>query len=133
MKEPMLNQTLSIGIVIVNFALLFYSIAIIREQKQKTINKATIVCLTLGIICDITSTIFMIIGSKRIPITVHGFIGYSALLAMLADTVLIWRRWIKFGSGFAVNKTLHSFSRYAFCWWVIAYIAGAILAFKTKS
>ena len=128
----MLNQTLAIGIVIVNFALLFYSIAIIREQKRKTIDKATVIFLTLGVFCDITATLFMIIGSKRIPITIHGFLGYSALSAMLIDTVLMWRRWIKFGSGIAVNKTLHLVSRYAYCWWVIAYIAGAIVAVKIK-
>jgi hypothetical protein len=128
----MLNQIIIIGIVIVNFALLFYSIAIIREQKRKTIDKATIVFLTLGVFGDITATVFMIIGSKRIPITIHGFMGYSALSAMLVDTVLIWRYWIKFGSGAPVNTPLHLFSRYAYYWWVIAYVAGAILAFKMK-
>jgi uncharacterized repeat protein (TIGR03987 family) len=129
----MLNQTLVFGIIIVNIALVFYSIGIISEQKRKVIKKTTIVGLTLGILCDITATVFMIIGSRRIPLTFHGIIGYSALLAMLVDTVFIWRHRLRFGSGINVGRRLHLFSRYAYCWWVIAYIAGAITASIIKA
>jgi hypothetical protein len=51
--------------------------------------------LTIGIILDITATCFMIAGSHRIPITFHGILGYSALAAMLIDTVLIWKTRIR--------------------------------------
>jgi hypothetical protein len=126
-----MNLTLITGIVIVNFALVFYSIAIVPEQKRKVITKATLFYLTLGIACDVTATIFMIIGSKHIPITVHGCIGYSASLAMFADTALIWSFWIKFRDKI-VHEKLHIYSRYAYMWWVVAYIAGSLLVMVKK-
>ena len=81
---------------------------------------------------DISSTILMIIGSRKIPITVHGFIGYSALAVMLIDTILIWRFWRK-NSGTHVPRGLNLYTRFAYIWWVIAYIAGAIIAMTLKS
>jgi hypothetical protein len=75
----------------------------------------------------------MIIGSGNIPITIHGFLGYTALIVMLIDTVLIWRFWTKNGSINEVNRGLHIYTRIAYSWWVIAYIAGAIISIRLKS
>jgi len=69
----------------------------------------------------------MIISSGNIPITVHGFIGYTALLVMLIDGILIWRQRRRNGSG-PVPHGLHLYTRIAYAWWVIAYIAGAIIS-----
>jgi hypothetical protein len=88
--------------------------------------------LTAGVLFDISSTILMIIGSRKIPITIHGFIGYSALIAMLIDTILVWRFWRKNG-GTHVPRGLNIYTRLAYSWWVIAYIAGAIIAMTLKS
>lgn len=74
----------------------------------------------------------MIIGSRRIPITVHGFIGYTALIVMLIDTILIWRFWRRNGDSH-VPKSLNMYTRAAYSWWVIAYIAGAIFAMTLQS
>jgi hypothetical protein len=134
-----LNPTLFRAVGVVTFALLFYSIAVITEQRQSAISKKVLAFLTAGIICDITSTGLMIAGSRNIPITVHGFIGYSALLVMLVDTVLIWRCWAKnrvkvTDMGMAISTSadipggLHIYTRFAYSWWVIAYIAGAIIS-----
>jgi hypothetical protein len=69
----------------------------------------------------------MIINSVNIPITPHGMLGYSALLAMLIDAVLVWRFWLKYHAP-AVPHGLHLYTRFAYSWWVLAYIAGAIIA-----
>jgi hypothetical protein len=74
----------------------------------------------------------MITGSRKIPITIHGFIGYSALIAMLIDTILVWKYWCKNG-GTHVPRGLNLYTRFAYGWWVIAYIAGAIIAMILKS
>jgi len=74
----------------------------------------------------------MIIGSRKIPITVHGFIGYSALTAMLIDTILIWRFWRMNGSAH-IPRGLNLYTRFAYSWWIIAYIAGAIIAMTLQS
>jgi uncharacterized repeat protein (TIGR03987 family) len=128
-----MNPILSKAIIIVTFALLFYSIAVVKEQRNSTISKHILSFLTAGISCDIASTALMIIGSRNIPITVHGVLGYTALLAMLVDTILIWRRWMIEGSRSKVPKGLHLYTRIAYGWWLFAYIAGAIIAVVLQS
>jgi len=86
-----MNTTLIAGTRIVVLALIFYSVGIITEQRKRHITNLVLIALTIGIILDITATAFMIIGSPNSPFTLHGFLGYSALLAMLIDTILVWR------------------------------------------
>ena len=122
-----MNSLLITGTTIVFFALASYSIAIITEQRKKKIIRRVWVFLTLGVLLDIAATTFMILGSKNGGLTPHGFIGYSSLLAMFIDAVLIWRLKLKNGTGADVPKGLHIYSRYAYIWWVLAFITGALL------
>jgi len=124
-----MNTTLILGTRIVVLALVFYSIGIITEQRKRHITNLVLIALTIGIILDITATAFMIIGSPNSPFTFHGFLGYSALLAMLIDTILVWRFRIKEGNHAVVAKPLHFYSRYAYSWWVIAFVSGSLLVF----
>ena len=128
-----MNPTLTKAVIVVTFALLFYSIAIVTEQRKSSISRRVLLFLIAGVSCDVASTTLMIIGSGNIPITVHGFFGYTALLAMLIDTVLIWRFWTKNGSIVNVPRGLHIYTRIAYSWWVVAYIAGAIISIGLKS
>lgn len=123
-----MNPTLATGVVIVTFALLFYSIAVIAEQRKSVVSTMVLVFLTAGIACDISATLYMIVGSRNIPITVHGIIGYSALLAMLVDTMLIWGHWQRNREKRPVPRGVHLYTRIAYGWWVIAFVAGGIIA-----
>jgi uncharacterized repeat protein (TIGR03987 family) len=127
-----LNQILIRAVIVVTCALIFYSIAVLTEQRKSTISKRVLFFLTAGLVLDISSTILMIIGSRKIPITVHGFIGYSALTVMLIDTILVWRFWRK-NRDAQVPRGLNLYTRFAYAWWVIAYIAGAVIAMTLKS
>lgn len=122
-------QTISIiGAVIVTLALIAYSIAILTEQRKKIINKTVITFLPLGVFLDVTATICMIIGSSNTPFTMHGLIGYSALLLMLIDLYLIVKVYRREGLNTPVPPKIHIYSRYAYLWWVVAYITGSMLA-----
>ena len=83
--------------------------------------------VTIGIILDIVATTFMIVGSPNSPFTFHGFLGYSALGVMLVDVILIWRLKLAQGVDADVPRTLHLYSRYAYGWWVIAFITGGLM------
>ncbi|MCB0822904.1 MAG: hypothetical protein KDC09_09425 [Bacteroidales bacterium] len=122
-----MNQLLIAGSVIVTFALISYSVGIIAEQISRKISSRVLVFISIGIFLDITATVFMIVGSPNSPFTLHGFLGYSALAVMLIDVVLIWRLKLKSGIGTGVPVKIHQYSRYAYIWWVIAYITGALL------
>lgn len=122
-----MNPLLIAGSIIVTAALAAYSIAIITEQVKKIINSTTMIFITAGIVLDIAATVCMIIGSPNSPFTFHGFLGYSALLVMLIDAILIWRTYLSEGINSKASKFLHLYSRYAYLWWVVAYITGALL------
>ncbi len=122
-----MNPGLIRAVIVVTVALIFYSIGVITEQRKGTVTRLVLFFLTAGVLLDITSTTLMIISSGNIPITVHGIIGYTALTVMLIDAILIWRHWHKNG-GSAVPHSLHLYTRIAYGWWVIAYIAGAIIS-----
>jgi hypothetical protein len=120
------------GSIIVTLALIFYSIAFTKERRQKVVTSRILLFYTLGISLDITATIFMIIGSSKGFLTIHGLIGYSSLLGMLTDTFLLWKYNIKFGPEKEVSKPLHIYSRIAYTWWIIAYITGGLLVGISK-
>ena len=123
-----MNTLSIIGASIVTLALISYSIGIISEQVKKKIIPRVLIFITLGVALDITATAFMILGSKNSPFTAHGFIGYSALFIMLIELARIWRTYNKLGMGADVPKGVHLFSRYAYIWWVVAYITGSLIA-----
>jgi len=122
-----MNTISMIGAVVVTLALISYSIGVIKEQKKHKIVKGVLIFITAGIILDISATACMIVGSTNSPFTLHGFLGYSALLAMLIDVVLIWSFYKKNGSESQVPKKLHRYTLIAYLWWVVAYITGSAL------
>lgn len=122
-----MNSVLIRAVIVVTFALIFYSIGVITEQRKSLITKIVLFFLTAGVIFDISSTALMIISSSNIPFTVHGMLGYSALTVMLIDIILIWRHWIK-EKGEPVPRGLNLYTRVAYGWWVIAYFAGAAIS-----
>jgi hypothetical protein len=116
-----------IASIVVTIALVFYSIGFTKENRRKLVTGRVLLFYTIGVSLDITATILMIIGSSKGMMTLHGMIGYSSLLGMLTDTILLWRYNLRQGAGKEVNRGLHIYSRIAFTWWVIAYMTGGLL------
>ena len=123
-----MNSILITGTIIVTGALIAYSVFIFTKQKKDVLTPLILTALTVGLFLDITATIVMIIGSQNIPLTPHGILGYSALAGMLVDTVLIWRHWRSDRKTEPVSKRLQRYTWIAYSWWVLAYIAGGMLA-----
>jgi hypothetical protein len=122
-----MNSLLLTAIIIVFFACTSYTIAIITQVRRHAITAPLRVFLTAGVGLDVTSTSFMIAGSRRIPLTFHGVLGYSALLLMAADLVLMWR-FYSLKHGAPIPRGLYRYSLIAYSWWIIAFIAGAFIA-----
>lgn len=122
-----MNTISMIGAVVVTLALISYSIGVIAEQRKHKLVKTVLLFITVGIVLDVTATICMILGSSNSPFTLHGFLGYSALLGMLIDVVLIWKFYNKNGVDVEVPKKLHRYTLIAYLWWVVAYITGSML------
>jgi hypothetical protein len=121
-----MSPILIAGTIIVNLALISYSIAIVTEQVTHRVTGRVRLFLALGVVLDITATVCMIAGSTHSPFTLHGILGYSSLSAMSLDALLAWRHWGRRGEE-VVSKALHLYSRLAFAWWVAAFVTGATL------
>jgi len=122
-----MDPLLKAGTRIVILALISYTVFIVLEQKKHRATPKILFFLTLGLLLDITATMFMILGSPNSPFTLHGFIGYSALAAMLIDTILLWRFYLANDNEKQVSNIIHRYSLYAYLWWVIAFITGGVL------
>ena len=123
-----MKPILQAGMGIVILALTSYSIAIITAQRLRLVTPRVRTFLTLGVLLDITATICMIAGSDRSwdTITLHAALGYSSLTGMLLDTIFIWRHHLT-RPGALIPNWLHLYSRYAYIWWVLAFITGGML------
>lgn len=120
------------GTIIVQFALVFYAVGVIMEQKRKFVSASVVKFLILGVIFDIIATACMIAGTDKSLFTLHGIIGYSSLIAMVTDTVLLTRHRKATGES-PVPRTLHLYSRFAYIWWVLAYLTGAAVVMSSRS
>ncbi len=121
-----------LGSFVVTIALVFYSIGFLKERRKKLVTGQILMFYTIGVSLDITATTLMIIGSSKGMITLHGLIGYSSLLGMLTDTILLWRHNLKQGSAAEVTRGLQIYSGVAFTWWILAYITGGLLVAISK-
>ena len=115
------------GAFIITLALLFYGIATIAIQRFKIITPYILMFLTLGLLLDLVAISFMIVGSDKGLFTLHGIIGYLATFTMIVDVLLIWRAYLKQGFDSALGKSILLYSRYAYIWWLIAYIVGSLI------
>ncbi len=114
-----------VGVVLVNVALIVYGIGIVGEQRSHRVSAKVLRFLQAGVMLDIVATSCMIIGSGA-GLTIHGYLGFSALAAMLSETAFAWRHRSK-NRDDEVPGWLHNYSRAAYGWWCIAYVAGAAL------
>lgn len=123
-----MNPILLTGTAVVTLALISYSISFIIQARGRRISANVLAWQTAGIALDIIATILMIIGSRKIALTCHGVLGYSALFLQLVDTVLLWRHRGRSRRAASESKWLFHISSISYGWWLVAYIAGAFIA-----
>ncbi len=126
-----MSPILIAGTAIVHLALISYAIGIIGEQRSHRVSGRVLGFLVVGVVFDVTATAFMIAGSSR-GFTLHALLGFSSLAAMLVETTLAWRHRRANGDAL-VPAWLHQYSRFAFGWWLVAYVTGAVLVMASRS
>lgn len=116
-----------VGAFIITFALLSYGTACISIIRFKLMTPLVIIFLTLGLILDITAVGFMMAGSENSPFGLHGILGFTAILSMLINVVIIWKAYLKNGINVRIPKKIVTYSKFAYLWWLIAYFTGSLL------
>lgn len=115
-----------LGISLVVLALGCYTIGFVTEQRDRRISAGVLGFLVVGVVLDLTATLCMILGTSRSLLTPHGLIGFSALAAMLALTVVAARHRGR-NADAEVSGWLHTFARLAYGFWIVAFVSGAAL------
>jgi hypothetical protein len=123
-----MNLSLRLGSGLVVLALAAYSTATFQQVRLHLVTDGVRRFLWLGVGLDLTATACMIRGSSRGWMTFHGMLGYSALFLMVLDAFWITAYQLRQGSGTRIPERLQSFSIAAYFWWVLAFLAGIVLA-----
>jgi len=116
------------GIVLVQLALLFYTLFYLVENKKQKTTNTLLFLITLAVLFDISATTCMMMGTTRTYFTFHGIMGYIGLLLMIIDFVLLWRYKLKFGDEILISKSLNLYSKIAYYWWLIAFFTGVLVS-----
>lgn len=125
-----MNYLLIAGWAILIFALIFYSISIIVEQKTKKISMLVVFFATMGVLFDASSSLLMMMGSPESIVTTFSILGYLGVVIMAINVFMVWVRFR--------NKRLqpqpeapwitYHYSRYAYIIWLVIF---AVRAFMT--
>lgn len=122
-----MNSLSIIGAFIITLALLSYGIGSIAVQRFKIVTPGVLIFLTLGVLLDFIAVTLMIMGSRNGAFTPHGILGYSAMLSMIINMILIYLWYFKNGYDSIISKSILEYSKIAYAWWLIAYITGSLL------
>jgi hypothetical protein len=117
-----------VGIFFVHFALIFYTLFILFENKKQRTTNTILVFITFAVLFDITATTCMMMGTTRTYFTYHGIMGYIGLLLMIIDFILLLKFRLKYGAETLINKQLNMYSKIAYYWWLVAFITGVIVS-----
>ena len=122
-----MNFLAVVGAFVITLALLSYGIGSIAVVRFKIVTPGVLIFLTLGVILDFVAVAFMIIGSGKGAFTLHGYLGYSAMLTMIINLILVWRWYLKNGFDTIISNWIIIYSKIAYAWWLIVYITGSLL------
>jgi hypothetical protein len=116
------------GVILIHIAFILYSVFIYKEHKYKRATKGLLAFITAAVIFDVSATVCMMVGTAEKYFSLHGILGYTALLVMVADAIFIWKHYNKFGSEVPFTKALNRNSKLGYVLWLIAFFTGEMLA-----
>ena len=121
------------GVIFIHIALVLYTIFIIKEHKHRRATKGVLGFITAAVIFDITATGCMMIGTVEEYFTLHGILGYTALVVvMVTDAIFIWKHKLNFGSEMPFSKALNRNSKLGYVLWLLAFFTGEMVAVMNR-
>jgi EamA domain-containing membrane protein RarD len=120
------------GVILIHIALICYTVFIYKENKYKRATKGVLISITLAVSFDVIATVCMMIGTTEEYFTLHGILGYTALVVMVTDAIFIWKHKNKHGSEVPFSDTLNRNSKLGYILWLIAFGTGEYLAIMNR-
>ena len=119
-----------LAIIIINLALLFYSIGVWSERIQGRLKVWHTVFFYLGLICDTWGTGLMLDYVGGMSWDVHGISGVLAIALMFIHAVWATIVLVKKDEKMIVN--FHKFSVFVWVIWLIPYFSPMVLQMAEK-
>jgi hypothetical protein len=86
-----------------------------------------LIFISLGVLLDFIAVFFMIKGAQNSVFSIHGLLGYSAMLTMMVLLFLVFRSYQKNGWNSVIEKGVVIYTKISYGWWVITYFTGSII------
>src|SRR5512138_2461310 len=115
----------SAAVIIINLALLFYSIGVWAERFQARLKLWHTAFFWLGLVCDTWGTGLMFDYVGGMSYDIHGYSGLLAIILMMVHAVwatyVLWKR----DENLIVN--FHKFSVFVWLVWLVPYFSPMVL------
>ena len=112
------------AVIIINLALLFYSIGVWSERIQGRLKVWHMVFFWIGLVCDTWGTGMMFEFVGGMTFDVHGISGLLAIILMLVHA--IWATYVLVKKDEKMIVSFHSFSVFVWVVWLIPYLSPMI-------
>jgi uncharacterized repeat protein (TIGR03987 family) len=113
-------------IIIINLALVFYSIGVWSERFAGQLKTWHLVFFWLGFICDTWGTGLMFESAGRLVFSFHGVAGMLAIALMFIHaiwaTVVLWRK------DEGLIRSFHKFSVAVWLIWLVPYVSPMVFS-----
>ncbi|HBX81415.1 MAG: HsmA family protein [Propionibacteriaceae bacterium] len=124
------------AIILITLALVFYTVGVWAEHRQKTLKPWHAAAFGLGFLCDFTGTLVMtqIAATTThqpgsLKETLNFWMGISGTVALVAMGVhLVWAVIVLVRNRPTERATFHKFSLAVWLFWLIPYVLGAAFA-----
>ena len=128
-----MGKELIISIVAITLALVFYTIGVWWEHRQRALRKIHLLFFVLGLICDVTGTTLMSVmaGSSEETgtlMSVHGITGAIAIVLMMLHAA--WALLVLIRNRPNEKQSFHKFSVIMWAIWLVPYILGMVMGMR---
>jgi len=118
-------MNLTLPFIVINLALIFYSIGVWSERIQGRLKVWHTVFFWLGLICDTWGTGMMFEMAGGLTYDVHGLSGLLAIILMFVHA--IWATVVLVRKDEKMILNFHKFSVFVWLIWLIPYISPMVL------
>ncbi len=123
------------AIVTISLALVFYTIGVWSEHKERVLKKIHVLYFGLGLIFDTAGTFLMsiIAGEETslslIKLYIHRSTGVLAIMLMLVH--FLWAIYVLVKGSEKTKENFHKFSMIVWGFWLIPYLVGMIIGMSS--
>ena len=128
-----MGTDLIIAVVAITMALIFYTIGVWWEHRNKELRRIHLVFFIMGLVCDVTGTTVMSMmasDSKETGtlMSAHGVTGVIAIVLMLLHAV--WAAIVFIRNKPGEKQSFHRFSVLVWAVWLVPYILGMFMGMR---